>query len=496
MAHIAYAAMAFFFRLQESQRNGFLMRSLLRYVLPILIPCLVWLLPISAFPFEGMTVLQHRVIVIFLFAALSWVFEPIPIFATSVVIIVLELLLLSDQGLIWFRYGVDTPEFGQLLSANALMATFASPIIMLFLGGFFLAMAATKYRLDVNLARVLLSPFGQDPKYVLLGLMLITAIFSMFMSNTATTAMMLSILAPVIILFKPDDPARIAFALSIPIAANIGGIGTPIGTPPNAIALKYLIGDSHISFGEWMGFGVPFVVVLLALAWFVIRYFYPSKETRIELNIAGRFLQTPKAWIVYITFALTIGLWLVGNKHGMNSYTVALIPVAVFLVTGIITKDDLKKLSWEVLWLVSGGIALGLALDKTGLAELVVNSVPFNDFSPYFVLAGAALLCLLMANFMSHTATANLLMPIMAALGTSMTSLSPLGGEVTLILVVTFAASLGMSLPISTPPNALAHATGYVESHQMAKVGAILGIIGVLMSFIFVAILQLSHYFE
>ncbi|WP_196333837.1 anion permease, partial [Vibrio harveyi] len=116
--------------------------------------------------------------------------------------------------------------------------------------------------------------------------------------------------------------------------------------------------------------------------------------------------------------------------------------------------------------------------------------IPFDEFSPYVVLFGAAFLCLVMANFMSHTATANLLMPIMAALGTSMASLTPLGGEVTLILVVTFAASLGMSLPISTPPNALAHATGHVQSNQMARVGVVLGVVGVLLSFLMVWILH------
>lgn len=141
-----------------------------------------------------------------------------------------------------------------------------------------------------------------------------------------------------------------------------------------------------------------------------------------------------------------------------------------------------------------GGIALGLALDKTGLASLVVHSIPFDSFSPYIVLLGAAFLCLLMANFMSHTATANLLMPIMAALGTSMATLAPLGGEVTLILVVTFAASLGMSLPISTPPNALAHATGNVATNQMAKVGVILGLVGVVLSFVLVWVLNLSGF--
>ncbi|GAL34010.1 SLC13 family permease [Vibrio maritimus] len=466
------------------------MQKYLKYIIPISIPLIVLLLPLSAFPFEGLTIVQQRVIAIFLLAALCWVFEPIPIYATSVVIIVLELLLVSNKGVYLFRSGEGQPHFGELLNYNEIMATFASPIIMLFLGGFFLAMAATKYRLDVNLARVLLKPFGSDPKFVMLGLMLITGIFSMFMSNTATTAMMLSILTPVIAVFGPKDPGRIAFALCIPVAANIGGIGTPIGTPPNAIALKYLVGDNYISFGEWMAFGVPFVVVMMALAWMLINFLYSADQKKIELSIKGKFLKTPKAIMVYITFALTIILWLMGSTHGMNSYTVALIPVAIFSLTGIINKEDLKKISWDVLWLVSGGIALGLALDKTGLARLVVHSIPFDEFSPYVVLFGAAFLCLVMANFMSHTATANLLMPIMAALGTSMTSLTPLGGELTLILVVTFAASLGMSLPISTPPNALAHATGHVQSSQMARVGVILGVVGVLLSFVLVWLLH------
>ncbi|CAG19627.1 SLC13 family permease [Photobacterium profundum] len=467
------------------------MRQYIRYIVPILIPLIILLLPASAFPVDGLTVVQQRVIAIFLLAALCWVLEPIPIYATSVVIIVLELLLLSDKGLYLFRQDEGQAHFGELLVYSDIMATFSSPIIMLFLGGFFLAMAATKYRLDVNLARVLLKPFGTQPKYVMFGLMLITAIFSMFMSNTATTAMMLSILAPVIALFGVKDPGKIAFALCVPVAANIGGIGTPIGTPPNAIALKYISEDNMISFGEWMFFGVPFVAILLVFAWFLINYLYPAKQDKIELTIKGKFLKTPKAITVYITFGLTILLWLMGSSHGMNSYTVALIPVAIFSLTGIINKEDLKKISWDVLWLVSGGIALGLALDKTGLARLLVNSIPFDNYSPYVVLAGAAILCLLMANFMSHTATANLLMPIMAALGTSMTSLTPLGGEITLILVVTFAASLGMSLPISTPPNALAHATGHVQSNQMARVGVIIGIVGVLMSFVMIWLLHL-----
>ncbi len=469
------------------------MKKYLKYLLPVLVPFIILLLPASSFGIDGMTLVEQRVIAIFVMATLCWVLEPIPIYATSVLIIVLQLLLISDKGL-WFTKSAPAEELGHLISHKALMGTFASPIIMLFLGGFFLAMAATKYRLDVNLARVLLKPFGQNPKFVMLGLMMITAVFSMFMSNTATTAMMLSILTPVIALFGRDDLGKVAFALSVPVAANIGGIGTPIGTPPNAVALKYLVDENNISFGEWMVFGVPFVVVMLFIAWLLLTTLFPASIKEINLNIKGRFLKTPKAITVYVTFVITILLWLMGGLHGMNSYVVALIPVAVFSMFKIITKEDLKKISWDVLWLVSGGIALGVGLDKSGLAANAIEAIPFAELHPLLLIAGASALCLLMANFMSHTATANLLLPLVAALGASMHSLLPYGGEVVLILAVTFAASLGMSLPISTPPNALAYASGHVETRQMAKVGVVLGIIGLLITYAMLYVLnQLSY---
>jgi sodium-dependent dicarboxylate transporter 2/3/5 len=216
----------------------------------LVLSLLVLLLPVSAFPLENLSVIEQRVIAIFVFAALFWILEPIPIYATSILIIVLELVLISDSGFVAFQgEGVVQTE---LLSHKEIMATMASPIILLFLGGFFLALAATKYRLDVNLARVLLRPFGDQPRWVMLGLMVITALFSMFMSNTATTAMMLSILVPVLKAFPKHDRGRTGLALSIPVAANLGGIGTPIGTPPNAIALKYLTGQkASVSASGW-----------------------------------------------------------------------------------------------------------------------------------------------------------------------------------------------------------------------------------------------------
>ena len=466
-----------------------MLKEKLKYILPVLLPLIVLLLPASSFGIEGLTLVEQRVIAIFVMAALCWILEPIPIYATSVLIIVFELLLISDKGL-WFATN-DHPELqGELLPQATIMATFASPIIMLFLGGFFLAMAATKYRLDINLARVLLRPFGRDPKFVMLGLMLITAIFSMFMSNTATTAMMLSILTPVLAFFGAKDFGKVGFTLSVPVAANIGGIATPIGTPPNAVALKYLVDQYSVSFAKWMTFGVPFVAVMLSIAWLLLIFFFPCSVKEIDLNIKGRFLKTSKAIIVYVTFIATILLWLMGGVHGMSSYVVAMIPVAVFSMFRIITKDDLKNISWDVLWLVSGGIALGVALDKTGLAANAIDAIPFATFHPLLLIMGASALCLVMANFMSNTATANLLLPLVAALGISMESLLPYGGHVALVLAVTFSASLGMSLPISTPPNALAYASGHIKNTQMLKVGVTIGIIGLLATFSMVFLLN------
>ncbi len=467
-----------------------MMKAYLKILLPVLLPLLILALPASALPIPGLSLVEQRVLAIFVMAALCWILESIPIFATSVLIIVLELLLVSDGAFMPLREGYPPEQLGVLLSYKEIMGTFASPIIMLFLGGFFLAMAASKYRLDLNLARVLLKPFGEQPRWVLLGLMGITALFSMFMSNTATTAMMLAILTPVLALFPAQDPARVGFVLGVPVAANMGGMGTPIGTPPNAIALKYLTGEQAISFAEWMSFGVPLVLVLILLAWLVLCGLFPSGVSRIELDIKSRFLVNPKALLVYLTFFVTVSLWMVGDWVGLNAYVVGMIPIAVFTVTRIITKEDLKSISWDVLWLVAGGIALGLAMEKSGLAAHTVQAIPFGAMSPFLILLLAGLASLLMANFMSNTATANLLLPIMAALGQSLSSLEAVGGGMALVLSVTFAASLGMALPISTPPNALAHATGEIRTPDMAKVGVICGLAGLLLTYVMIAVLH------
>ncbi|MEN7547477.1 SLC13 family permease [Rapidithrix thailandica] len=471
------------------------MKTYVKLAISCITPLFILMLPPEAIPLDKITLVEQRVIAIFVMATLFWILEPIPIYATSLLIILLELIMVSDKGFVSFVSQGAAP-LGELLSYKAIMATFASPIILLFLGGFFLAMAATKYRLDQNLARVMLRPFGKKPAWVMMGLMGITAVFSMFMSNTATTAMMLSLLAPVLAVFDEGDRGKIAFVLCIPVAANIGGIATPIGTPPNAVALKYLTGEHSISFGKWMTFAFPYVLILLGIAWVLLWKLYPTQTPSLNLNIKGKFLKSAKAKIVYATFAGTVLLWLTDFLHGMNSYIVAMIPVGVFSATGIITKEDLKNISWDVLWLVSGGIALGLALDKSGLAVNIIQNIPFEEFSPFVIIVGTALLATLMANFMSNTATANLLLPIVAALGTSLQSLVPLGGVMMLILSVTMSCSLGMSLPVSTPPNALAHGTGLLASKDLTKTGISLGIIGLFLIFGLMYLLNTVQFFH
>ncbi|MEH6533283.1 MAG: SLC13 family permease [Photobacterium frigidiphilum] len=454
------------------------------------IPLGILMIPIDAIPIEGLTLIQHRLLAIFALAALLWVLEPVPVFATSILIIALELIMISDKGLHLFRTPPTGHDMGEMMLYTDIFGAFSSPIIILFMGGFSLAIAASKYELDNNLARVLLKPFGTEPRYIMLGLMLITAVFSMFMSNTATTVMMLALLAPIVASVPKGDIGIKALVLCIPIAANTGGMATPIGTPPNAIALQYLTGDNSISFLGWMMFGLPFVIVQLAFAWWLLQKLFPSTQKRMVLKLEGTFQKSWQAIVVYITFAMTIILWMTTALHGMNTYVVSIIPLAVFTLTGIMGKEEIKLINWDVLWLVAGGIAIGLGLDKTGLASALAHSIDYNSLSPIAVVLTLSMICWLMANFMSNTATANLLMPIAAAVAASMESLASIGGLQGVLVVVAFSASLGMILPVSTPPNSLAYSTGLIESKDMAKTGIIIGLVG--LAIVYVAALIIT----
>ena len=451
----------------------------------------LWFIPTSAIGLPGITVVEHRVIAIFALTLVLWFTEAIPSWTTSMLIVVLLLLTCSDNAISFLKEGEN---IGTLLSHKAIMAEFANPTIMLFLGGFVIAIIASKMGIDVQLARGLLALFGKNPKFVLLGFLLVTGIFSMFISNTATAAMMLTFMAPVLRQLPEDDKGRIGLVMAIPIGANIGGMATPVGTPPNAIALKYLNDPAglgfNIGFGDWAMVMMPFTILLLILAWLLLIKLFPFKDKEIHLNIEGNTVKGPRLVIAYITLGLTIVLWLLDKVTGINANTVAMIPIAIFCVTGLFGKDDLKEINWDVLWLVAGGFALGTALNKTGLAASLVNAIPFGSWSPLVVIIGAGLLCYFFSNIISNTATANLLIPVMMAVGTGMGSvLDPFGGVYTLIMGVTLAASLAMILPVSTPPNAIAYSTGLVDVKYMRTVGIIVGVVGLILAFTMLVII-------
>ena len=369
---------------------------IIRLLIPIFVSLVVWLMPTESFGIEGLTLVEQRVMAVFVFATLMWVLEAIPAWTTSVAVVTILLLTASDSSLWLFREGIPVEELGKTIKYSSLMHCFADPIIMLFIGGFMLAIAATKTGMDAVLAKVMLKPFGTQSKYVLLGFLVVTGVFSMFLSNTATAAMMLTFLAPVLKALPADGKGKIALALAIPISANVGGMGTPIGTPPNAIALKFLNDpeglNMNIGFGEWMAFMIPFTIVLLFLAWLLLLKMFPFKQKTIQLEIKGEAKKDWRSIIVYITFAVTILLWMTDKVTGVNANVVAMVPVAVFCLIGVITKRDLEEISWSVLWMVAGGFALGVALQESGLGKHLVASIPFDTWSPVLVIVGSAVL--------------------------------------------------------------------------------------------------------
>ena len=446
-------------------------KRVIKIALVAFVTLLLWNMPTEWFGIENLTIVQQRVIAIFAFATLMWILEIVSSWATSIAIIVLMLLFCTDSGIAPM---VNEEEVGKLLSYKGVMACFADPVIMLFIGGFVLAIAATKTGLDAQLAKVLLKPFGTKSEMVLLGFLLVTGLFSMFVSNTATAAMMLTFLTPVFRQLPPEGKGRIALAMSIPVAANLGGMGTPIGTPPNNIALKYLNDPEGLNmglgFGQWMMFMFPLVVVLLFISWRLLIKFFPFSQKTVELKIDGGMQKGFHSKVVIFTFILTVVLWLSDRFTGINANTVAMVPFCIFALTGVINKRDLEQINWSVIWMVAGGFALGYGLNASGLAANAVESIPFGEFSPLLILLLGA--------------TAALLMPILAVVcGAMGDKLAPIGGTGTVLIGVAIAASSAMILPISTPPNALAFATGYVKQSEMSKIGIIMGVISMVLGF-------------
>lgn len=458
---------------------------ILKILFVLILTAIVWFLPSAAFGIEGLTVLQQRIIAIFIFAAAMWILEPVPAWTTSLLIIVIMLLTVSNSSISFLIEGIEKTD---LINYKTIMATFADQTVMLFLGGFILALVASKSGVDITLARTMLKPFGTRSNIVLFGFMLVTAIFSMFVSNTATSAMMLTFLTPVLKSLPANEKGRTALALAIPIGANIGGIATPIGTPPNGIALGYL-NDTEglnlgIGFDDWTFVMFPLMLTILFIAWIILKRAFKFTSREIHLKIEGGATKGWRTYVIYITLAVTILLWMLEKVTGINSYVVALIPVGVFCATRIIKARDLRDIDWAVLWMVAGGFALGVGMDKTGLAKTLVASIPFTEWPVLLVIVGSGIICWLLSTFISNSAASALMIPILAAVGKGMGPLlDSYGGIGTLLIGIALSASFAMALPISTPPNAIAYSTGLIKSSQMATIGIIIGFISIVLGY-------------
>ncbi|TGM94755.1 SLC13 family permease [Leptospira licerasiae] len=423
---------------------------------------------------------------IFLIAAGLWIFEIIPGHATSILIIFAEIILFSNPGKWEFLKQYAGP--GKPNPPAVFLASLADSAVILFLGSFALAKSCVKVGVDRWLANRVLPYFGTSPKYVLLGLMCITATISLWMSNTATASLMIALVFPLLMVLDKDEKFRKAVLIGIPFAANLGGIGTPIGSPPNVIAFANLknqgYGD-YISFGTWMFVAVPLLIILLFAAWLWLLRAFPASEglaLSLRYETISEEGSEKRLRFVLFGFLCTVLLWLTESFHGIPAGVVALFPLLLFTSFGILESNDLRSLEWDVLILVAGGIALGTGIEKSGagiwFGELIGKQAGPGE--SLWVLGIFFSIGLFLSTFLSNTATANLLVP----LALPVAALLLPGNEsyaIQLVLGSALGASLAMSLPVSTPPNAVAYAVGGFEIKDMAKVGVRIGLLGLVL---------------
>ncbi|MDD3816896.1 MAG: DASS family sodium-coupled anion symporter [Thiovulaceae bacterium] len=428
---------------------------------------------------------------ILLFAAGLWISEVIPAFAVSLLVIALEIVLLGFSDL---DFSSGSKEWEYYLKP------WSSPLIFLFLAGFIMASAASKTKLDLWLAKKVLFVVGGRPKNIITGLIAVTFTLSMFISNTATAAMMMTVLTPLLLHVKPSNPFAKAMLLSVVIGANLGGMATIIGTPPNAIAVG-ILGENAPSFIGWMGYAlVPSLIVVFLLRLLLLKL-YPSNEPFIDLtsikevehfdDSTKRFSKIPTvpSWKKNVTialFSITILLWLTGPLHHIPTTVVSLIPIIGFTLFGILDADDICQIRWDVIILIIGGLSLGLAVSKTGLDLWFATLVNVENMKIFFVALIFAYIVVVISNFMSNTAAANIMLPIVIAVATTISQ----EGSTIAVITVALSASFAMSLPVSTPPNAIVYASKKIAAKDFLILGIVTALLGPLIVLAWMALVS------
>ncbi|MEM1108845.1 MAG: DASS family sodium-coupled anion symporter [Planctomycetota bacterium] len=428
--------------------------------------------------------LARRTAAIFVVAVIFWATELIPLYATSLMIIGMQIVFLAGSGGMAEKFPtVDGQGLENLPNYTVFLAPFASGIIILFMGGFLLSAAVTKHGLDKKIAARLLKPFAKKPATLIFAIMLITAFFSMWMSNTATAVMMIAIITPLVKALPEDDKFHNAVILAVPFGANIGGIGTPIGTPPNAVAMAALqqkFPELNLGFVDWMIMAVPLALILIAVAGgLLLVMFRPTPG--VELPAIERPTE-PISWKGKITLAIlgvAIFLWVFSGilDIGLGSAAVALLAAAALTTLGVLDKHDVDSIDWNVLILMWGGLSLGKAMEVSGLIDTIA-ALPFAELQGVWLAVIIALLGVGMSTFMSNTATANVLVPMVIAIGLSNPDTEAgITLAVQLTVLTALACSFAMAFPVSTPPNAIAFATGRIPASALLSSGGIVSLI-------------------
>ena len=405
-----------------------------------------------------------------LLCAVWWIFEPVPIPFTS-------LIPLAAFPL----FGVLTPaQVGQ---------SFGSPLILLLMGGFMLSTAMSDSGAHRRIALYMVNLFGGgSARGLVLGFMAASAVLSMWISNTATTLMLLPVALAV--LEQTDRRMNIPLLLGIAYAASIGGLGTPIGTPPNLIFMQVHLDSfgTTPSFPEWMSWGIPVVIVLVPLAglWLTRGV---KLATPVQLPDVGRMRPAEKR--VLTMFCLTAFFWVTrqapfGGWSGLfglpaaNDASVALIAVILMaaLPNGeggrLLRWETASKIPWGVLLLFGGGICIANAFIQSGLADLIAGRLGgLLDLPLWLLILSMCLTVTFLTEVTSNTATSSLLMPLLAATAT-VSDMDPM----LLMVPAVLSASCAFMLPVATAPNAIIFGSGKVRIRDMARAGFVLNLIG------------------
>jgi sodium-dependent dicarboxylate transporter 2/3/5 len=451
---------------------------------PILFFC------IQVLPITFISEKADSVIAVALWMVIWWISESVNIAVTAL----LPLILFPLTG---------------VMPIASVGSNYGSPIIFLFFGGFVLALALEKVNLHKRIALNIIRVTGNTPEKVALGFMIATAFMSMWISNTASTVVMLPIGISVIKLLiddvdgftKGDKNFALCIMLGIAFGANAGGIATVIGTPPNSVLIGLLENQYgiQISFLKWMTFGLPFTIVMVGLCYVVlVKWMFPCSDIQftssanlisVELKKLGIISKGEKR--VLIIFAITVFLWVtrtVINKlfpelrlsdtaiSLIGAISLFAIPLNVKKGNFILKWSDTEKLAWGILLLFGGGLALAKGMDSSGLVSVITEVIQSGEFNSIITVSLLILLILFMTELMSNVALISVLAPVVAgiAIGLDIPILN-------VLIPVTMASSCAFMLPMATPPNAIVFASGYVKVKEMVKAGIILNIFAVVL---------------